>query len=99
MPKHGKRYLQAAAKVDQGRLYAPDEAIALLKETSFVKFDATIELHLRLGIDPRHADQNIRTTVALPHGTGRTVRVLASVRVMPCRLPSTLGLALPVAMN
>ncbi len=77
MPKHGKRYLQAAAKVDQNRLYAPDEAIALLKETSFVKFDATIELHLRLGIDPRHADQNIRTTVALPHGTGRTVRVLA----------------------
>ena len=77
MPKHGKRYLQAAAKVDQSRLYTPDEAIALLKETSFVTFDATIELHLRLGIDPRHADQNIRTTVALPHGTGRTVRVLA----------------------
>lgn len=77
MSKHGKRYLQAAAKVDQNRLYTPDEAIALLKETSFVKFDATIELHLRLGIDPRHADQNIRTTVALPHGTGRTVRVLA----------------------
>jgi large subunit ribosomal protein L1 len=77
MPKHGKRYLQAAAKVDPSRLYTPDEAIALLKETSFVKFDATIELHLRLGIDPRHADQNIRTTVALPHGTGRTVRVLA----------------------
>jgi large subunit ribosomal protein L1 len=77
MPKHGKRYLQAAAKVDPSRLYTPNEAIALLKETSFVKFDATIELHLRLGIDPRHADQNIRTTVALPHGTGRTVRVLA----------------------
>ena len=77
MPKHGKRYLQAAAKVDRDRLYTPDEAITLLKETSFVTFDATIELHLRLGIDPRHADQNIRTTVALPHGTGRTVRVLA----------------------
>ena len=77
MPKHGKRYLQAAAKVARDRLYTPDEAITLLKETSFVTFDATIELHLRLGIDPRHADQNIRTTVALPHGTGRTVRVLA----------------------
>jgi large subunit ribosomal protein L1 len=76
MSKHGKRYLEAAAKVDKDQLYTPEEAIALLKETSFVKFDATIEVHLRLGIDPRHADQNIRTTVALPHGTGRSVRVL-----------------------
>lgn len=76
MPKHGKNYLAAAAKVDQERLYTPDEAIALVKETSFVKFDSTVEVHLRLGIDPRHADQNIRTTVALPHGTGKSVRVL-----------------------
>jgi large subunit ribosomal protein L1 len=76
MSKHGKSYLAAAAKVEKDRLYAPDEAIALLKETSFVKFDSTVEVHLRLGIDPRHADQNIRTTVALPHGTGKMVRVL-----------------------
>ncbi|EFO78995.1 ribosomal protein L1 [Oscillochloris trichoides DG-6] len=76
MPKHGKKYLAAAAKVDQNQLYSPEEAINLVKETSFVGFDATIEVHLRLGIDPRHADQNIRTTVALPHGTGKTVRVL-----------------------
>jgi large subunit ribosomal protein L1 len=76
MPKHGKKYLAAAAKVDQDRMYTPEEAIALVKETSFVSFDPTVEVHLRLGIDPRHADQNIRTTVALPHGTGRTVRVL-----------------------
>jgi large subunit ribosomal protein L1 len=76
MAKHGKKYLAAAAKVDQERLYSPDEAIALVKETSFVKFDPTVEVHLRLGIDPRHADQNIRTTVALPNGTGRSVRVL-----------------------
>jgi large subunit ribosomal protein L1 len=76
MSKHGKSYLEAAAKVEKDRLYAPDEAIALLKETSFVKFDSTVEVHLRLGIDPRHADQNIRTTVALPHGTGKMVRVL-----------------------
>lgn len=76
MPKHGKKYLAAVAKVDQEKLYSPDEAIALVKETSFVKFDPTVEVHLRLGIDPRHADQNIRTTVALPHGTGKTVRVL-----------------------
>jgi large subunit ribosomal protein L1 len=76
MPKHGKKYLAAAAKVDQTRFYTPEEAITLVKETSFVSFNATIEVHLRLGIDPRHADQNIRTTVALPHGTGKSVRVV-----------------------
>ncbi|GAB4444070.1 MAG: 50S ribosomal protein L1 [Chloroflexi bacterium OHK40] len=76
MPKHGKKYLAAAAKVDQNRLYTPDEAIVLVRETSYVNFDPTVEVHLRLGIDPRHADQNIRTTVALPHGTGKSVRVL-----------------------
>ncbi len=76
MPKHGKKYLEALKKVDRSNLYSPDEAIALVKETTFTKFDATVEAHLRLGIDPRHADQNIRTTVALPHGTGKTVRVL-----------------------
>ncbi len=76
MPKHGKKYLAAAAKVDRDQFYSPEEAINLVKETSFVGFDATIEVHLRLGIDPRHADQNIRTTVALPHGTGKMVRVL-----------------------
>lgn len=76
MARHGKKYREAAAKVDQDRLYSPDEAIALVKETSYVAFDPTVEVHLRLGIDPRHADQNIRTTVALPHGTGRRVRVL-----------------------
>ncbi len=76
MARHGKKYREAAAKVDRDRLYSPDEAIALVKETSYVAFDPTVEVHLRLGIDPRHADQNIRTTVALPHGTGRRVRVL-----------------------
>jgi large subunit ribosomal protein L1 len=74
--KHGKQYLEALKKIDRGRLYMPEEAVKLIKETSFAKFDATVEVHMRLGIDPRHADQNIRTTVALPHGTGRSVRVL-----------------------
>lgn len=74
--KQGKQYLEAAKKIDRSRLYTPTEAIALLKETSFTKFDATVEVHVRLGIDPRHADQNIRTTVTLPHGTGKSVRVL-----------------------
>lgn len=77
MPKqHGKNFRAMLNKIDRNRTYSPEEAVKLVKETSFTKFDATIEVHLRLGIDPRHADQNIRTTVALPHGTGKTVRVL-----------------------
>lgn len=75
-PKHGKKYQAALAKVDSERLYTPEEAITLVKEIAYTKFDSTVEVHMRLGIDPRHADQNIRTTVALPHGTGKTVRVL-----------------------
>jgi large subunit ribosomal protein L1 len=74
--QHGKKYAAAAAKVNSEQLYAPNEAVKLIKETAFTKFDSTVEVHLRLGIDPRHADQTIRTTVALPHGTGKTVRVL-----------------------
>lgn len=73
--KHGKKYLEAVAKVEADRAYQPDEAAQLVKDTSFTKFDATVEAHLRLGIDPRHADQQIRTTVSLPHGTGKQVRV------------------------
>ncbi len=77
MPRrHGKKYLEALKKIDRQRLYTPEEAIKLLKETSFTRFDPTVEVHLRLGIDPRHADQTIRSTVSLPHGTGKTVRVL-----------------------
>ncbi|WP_448544679.1 50S ribosomal protein L1 [Roseiflexus sp.] len=74
--RHGKKYLEALKKIDRQRLYTPEEAIKLLKETSFTTFDPTVEVHLRLGIDPRHADQTIRSTVSLPHGTGKTVRVL-----------------------
>ncbi len=73
--KHGKKYLEAAAKVDRNRTYTPDEAAQLVKDTSFTNFDATVEAHLRLGIDPRHADQQVRSTVSLPHGTGKQVRV------------------------
>jgi len=76
MAKHGKKYLAAAAKVDQNRQYTPDEAISLAKETSFAGFDATVEVHIRLGVDPRHADQQVRDVVVLPHGLGKTVRVL-----------------------
>lgn len=75
MPKHGKRYNEQAAKIDSTKLYAPVEAAKLVKETASAKFDESIEVHFRLGIDPRKADQNIRGSIALPHGTGKTVRV------------------------
>jgi large subunit ribosomal protein L1 len=76
MAKHGKKYLAAKAKLEHGRSYSPKEALALAKELSFTKFDATVEAHLRLGVDPRHADQMIRDVVVLPHGLGKSVRVL-----------------------
>jgi large subunit ribosomal protein L1 len=72
---HGKKYLEAAKLVERDRIYSPAEAAGLARETSFVAFDATIEAHLRLGVDPRHADQMVRGTVVLPHGTGKVVRV------------------------
>src|SRR5947207_5440607 len=75
MPKHGKKYLEAAKLVEPTRLYEPAEAVQLLRQTSTVAFDATVEAHLRLGVDPRHADQMVRGTVVLPHGTGKVVRV------------------------
>jgi large subunit ribosomal protein L1 len=76
MSKRGKKYLAAAAKVDREKSYSPDEAVALAKETSPTNFDATVEVHMRLGVDPRHADQQVREVVVLPHGLGKTVRVL-----------------------
>lgn len=76
MAKHGKKYLAAAAKIDPNQNYSPSEGISLVKETSTVKFDATVEVHIRLGVDPRHADQQVRDVVVLPHGLGKTVRVL-----------------------
>ncbi len=75
MAKHGKKYLAAAAKVEQDKQYLPSEAMSLVKETSFTKFDATIEVHMRMGLDPRQADQQVRDVVVLPHGLGKTVRV------------------------
>jgi len=75
MAGHGKRYKDLAKLVDRTRVYPVTEAIALAKETSTVKFDPSVEAHLRLGVDPRHADQMVRGTVVLPHGTGKVVRV------------------------
>ena len=74
--RHGKNYRTSAAKIDRDRLYGPLEAIRLAKETSTTKYDATVEVAFRLGVDPRKADQMVRGTVNLPHGTGKTARVL-----------------------
>ncbi|MBS6734055.1 MAG: 50S ribosomal protein L1 [Clostridiales bacterium] len=74
--KHGKKYMETAKAVDRTKLYDPEEAIALVKKTAVAKFDETIEAHIRTGCDGRHADQQIRGAVVLPHGTGKKVRVL-----------------------
>jgi large subunit ribosomal protein L1 len=76
MPKKGKRYIEAKAKIDKSRYYAVDEAIALAKEIHPAKFDETVELHIRTGLDPRHAEQQIRGSTVLPHGLGKVLRVL-----------------------
>src|SRR6266511_2772221 len=73
---HGKNYRKVAELVDRSTLYTPLEAIKLAKQTSTVKFDPTVEVAMRLGVDPRKADQMVRGTVHLPHGTGKTVRVI-----------------------
>src|SRR5690554_3218550 len=76
MAKRGKRYQEVAKLVDREKLYSPAEAIALVKKCASAKFDETVEVAMKLGVDPRHADQQVRGTVVLPHGTGRDVRVL-----------------------
>lgn len=76
MPKHGKRYVELSKQFDRDTYYQLNEAIKLAKQMANAKFDETVEMHLRLGIDPRHSDQQVRSTVMLPHGTGKTVRVL-----------------------
>src|SRR5438874_1829449 len=74
--KRGKKYAAAKAKLPPGKKYQVEEAVRLVKESSFAKFDETVELSVRLGVDPKHADQMVRGAVALPHGVGMTVRVI-----------------------
>jgi len=76
MTKHGKKYQEAAKLVDRDKLYEPEEAIELAKKASYANFDETVELHLHMNLDPRHADQQVRGTAALPHGLGKRVTVL-----------------------
>jgi large subunit ribosomal protein L1 len=77
MAQHGKRFLELRKKVDPDRVYDPNEALTLVKDLARAKFDETIEAHLRMGVDPRHADQMVRGSVVLPAGTGKQIRVLA----------------------
>lgn len=74
--KRGKNYIDSEKLIDKGTLYLPQEAVDLVVKTSKAKFDETVELAVRLGVDPRHADQQVRGTVVLPHGTGKTIKVL-----------------------
>src|SRR5438445_65390 len=76
MAKHGKKYLEVEKLVEPDKLYEPREAITLLKKMNYVKFDPTVEVHMKLGVDPRHADQMVRGIAMLPAGTGKDVKVL-----------------------
>jgi len=76
MPVAGKKYRAAIAKVEPGQMYSVEQAVSLVKQTSYTKFDGTVDVAVRLGVDPRHADQVVRGTVVLPHGTGKSVKVL-----------------------
>ncbi|MFH1929625.1 MAG: 50S ribosomal protein L1 [Chloroflexota bacterium] len=76
MPRRGKKYREARERVDPNRDYTPEEGVRLLKEIAYAKFDETVEVHMRMGVDPRHADQQLRAVVSLPAGTGKTARIL-----------------------
>ncbi len=91
MGHHGKRYLVAAKRVEHRRLHAPDEAVRLVRETATAKFSETVEAHIRLGVDPKQADQQVRGTVVLPHGTGRSVRVAVFAKGEKAREAETAG--------
>ncbi|BCX05456.1 MAG: 50S ribosomal protein L1 [Candidatus Roseilinea sp.] len=91
MAKAGKKYLAAAEKVDRNKLYSTTEAVQLVKDTSFTKFDATVECHVRLGVDPRQADQQVRGVVVLPNGLGKTVRVLVFAQGEGARIAREAG--------
>ena len=91
MARHGKKFVEAAKLVDRAQLYSPTEAIDLLKKVSYTKFDNTVEVHFHLGVDPRHADQQVRSTVLLPAGLGKTVRILVFAEGDGARLAEQAG--------
>lgn len=91
MAKHGKKYNEAAKLVDHDKAYSPAEALQLVKATSYAKFNATVEVHFRLGVDPRQADQQVRGVVVLPAGLGKTVRVLVFAQGEGARIAQEAG--------
>lgn len=91
MPKQGKKYLEAASKVDKSRFYPVEEAITLARDVHPAKFDETVEIHLRTGLDPRHAEQQIRGSTVLPHGLGKVLRVLVFTEGEPASIARDAG--------
>jgi large subunit ribosomal protein L1 len=91
MVKHGKNYLEAAKQVDGTKVYHPQEAIELAKKVAHTRFDETVELHLRMGVDPRNATQQVRGVVLLPHGLGKKVRILVFAQGEAERVAQTAG--------
>ena len=91
MDKHGKKYREQAAKINTAEAYAPARAISLARAGSYTKFDGTVEVHIRLGVDPKYADQNVRDVVVLPHGLGKVVRVLVFADSEGARLATEAG--------
>ena len=91
MAKRGKNYRSALEHIDRDRAYEPQEALKLLKENAFAKFDETVELHMRTGLDTRHADQQLRGTIVLPHGLGKSQRVLVFAEGEGARLANEAG--------
>ncbi len=91
MPQHGKRYQQTVKLVERDKLYQPPEAVELAKKTASTKFDETVELHLRMGLDPRHADQQVRGVALLPYGLGKQVRVLVFAQGEAVRIAEQAG--------
>ncbi|MEN6349528.1 MAG: 50S ribosomal protein L1 [Syntrophomonas sp.] len=89
--KRGKTYKEANTKIDSTKLYEPAEALQLVKEIAKAKFDETVEVHIKLGVDPRHADQQVRGTVSLPHGTGKTRKVLVFAKGEKIKEAETAG--------
>lgn len=91
MPKYGKKYTEAAKLIEADKLYEPEEAVEIAKKTSTAKFDETVEVAVKLGVDPKHADQQVRGAVVLPHGTGKTKRVLVFAKGEKAKEAETAG--------
>lgn len=91
MPKHGKKYVEAAKLIEAQKLYEPDTAMEIVKKTASAKFDETVEVAIKLGVDPRHADQQVRGAVVLPFGTGKTKRVLVFAKGEKAKEAETAG--------